>query len=73
MNSRYLTEGRFHELMEFLSFKRLNARWKEGGKMVYWLYQKTSRTTRGRGDVGTSFDTKIVLRTGNRNNFTILL
>ena len=72
-NSRYLTEDLFHELMEHLLFKRLNVRWKAGGKMAYWLYQKSRWTDLGR-DIDTKFETKTVLRQGtNRNNFAILL
>ncbi|KAH8100943.1 putative methyltransferase-domain-containing protein [Cristinia sonorae] len=73
MNSRYLTEDLFNELMEYLSFKRLNARWKDGGKMVYWLYQKCGGPTSERRGANLKFEVKTVLRQGNRNNFTILL
>lgn len=74
MNSRYLTEDLFHELMAFLSFERLNTRWKEGGKMAYWLFQKKSiRPRQESSDKRAKFQTKIALRQGDRNNFAILL
>ncbi|TCD61126.1 hypothetical protein EIP91_009006 [Steccherinum ochraceum] len=72
LNSRYLTEDSFHELMEALSFKRLQSRWKNGGKMAYWLYQKTNWAVEGRG-IDPKFQSKTVLRQGDRNNFSILL
>lgn len=57
-------------LMETLGFAELRCRWREGGKMAYWLYQKQreSRLQDFRG-----FAKKVVLRQGNRNNFAILL
>ncbi|KAG2020521.1 nucleolus protein [Coprinopsis cinerea AmutBmut pab1-1] len=67
-NSRYLTFERFKELMEAVGFVQLREKWKEGGKMVYYLYQKGTSTGPSR-----LFSKKEVLRTGNRNNFCILL
>ncbi|KAF5358494.1 hypothetical protein D9756_001736 [Leucocoprinus leucothites] len=69
-NSRYMTFDHLNLLMESLGFTELRRRWKEGGKMAYWLYEKQC------GPQSRDFDNfmkKTVLRTGNRNNFTILL
>jgi len=51
-----------------IGFHQEQERWKAGGKMAYWLYRKGEpQTTRGK------FHKKVVLRTGQRNNFAILL
>lgn len=58
-------------LMKALAFKQVKTRWKEGGKMAYWLFQKAAPETQVDDD---PYCRKIVLRTGNdRNNFSILL
>ena len=59
-----------NELMDAIGFQQLEERWKPGGKMVYWLYQK--KTSR-KGCFGERFSQKKVLRQGNRNNFHILV
>ena len=60
------------ELMETIGFSRLEERWKPGGKMIYWLYEKQSPPEKKRA--GEHFGRKKVLRLGrNRNNFHILL
>lgn len=69
-NSRYMTFDHFDLLMKTLGFVELRRRWKEGGKMVYWLFQK-EREYQSRGSE--RFSKKSVLRSGNRNNFAILL
>ncbi|TDL27238.1 hypothetical protein BD410DRAFT_714233 [Rickenella mellea] len=69
-NSRYLTFEHLKTLMEFIGFEQIRDRWKEGGKMAYWLYKKTA-TIPHNADGG--WDCKNVLRDGNRNNFCILL
>lgn len=71
MNSRYVDASYVERLMNALSFKQVKTRWKEGGKMAYWLFQKV----RPEGPTDTrAFAKKAVLRTGNdRNNFSILL
>ena len=71
MNSRYLTPDHLLQLMEALSFVEVRNRWKEGGKMAYWLFKKKS-IPKPNIDA-TPFRKKAVLRTGNRNNFSILL
>ena len=56
--------------METIGFSELKERWKPGGKMAYWLYRKDTPAERSSG---TDLGKKMVLRTGNRNNFSILL
>ena len=55
-------------------FQVVRERWKKGGKMAYWLFKKSEKSS---GNVsigkGARFDKKIVLRDGKRNNFCILL
>lgn len=72
MNSRYLTPEHFEGLMSALSFKLVKSRWKEGGKMGYWLFQKTASSTPRDADPA-PYEKKEILRTGKRNNFCILL
>ncbi|KAJ7090219.1 nucleolus protein [Mycena belliarum] len=69
MNSRYLTCERLTVLMEALGFVQVKERWKEGGKMIYYLYQKDN-TKSGSTETWTK---KTILRQGDRNNFSILL
>ncbi|KAJ7074332.1 putative methyltransferase-domain-containing protein [Mycena amicta] len=69
MNSRYLTAEHLTALMQAVGFCQMKERWKPGGKMIYLLYSKG-----GSGSTVTEpFTRKNVLRTGNRNNFAILL
>ncbi|TFK42781.1 putative methyltransferase-domain-containing protein [Crucibulum laeve] len=68
-NSRYLSFPVMKSLMEAIGFIQLQEKWRQGGKIVYWLYQKQeSQKTSFEG-----FRKKSVLRTGHRNNFAILL
>ncbi|KAJ3572799.1 hypothetical protein NP233_g2849 [Leucocoprinus birnbaumii] len=69
-NSRYMTFDHLNSLMEALGFIELRRRWKEGGKMAYWLYEKQHEP---RLQDFEKFTKKIILRSGNRNNFNILL
>ncbi|KAI0273836.1 hypothetical protein BC834DRAFT_855805 [Gloeopeniophorella convolvens] len=69
-NSRYMTREHMKDLMEFIGFSQMEERWKAGGKMVYWLYQRRPPPENGDGE---HFSKKRVLRQGNRNNFHILL
>ncbi|PAV23748.1 D-lactate dehydrogenase cytochrome oxidoreductase [Pyrrhoderma noxium] len=39
-NSRYLTFEHLKSLMDHIGFDTLRERWKDGGKMAYWLFQK---------------------------------
>ncbi|PPQ69864.1 hypothetical protein CVT26_014141 [Gymnopilus dilepis] len=68
-NSRYLTFDSLKNLMGSIGFSEKRARWRKNGKMAYWLYQKTSTSKVSGG----SFCQKVVLRSGQRNNFAILL
>ncbi|KAH9079230.1 nucleolus protein [Lactarius deliciosus] len=69
-NSRYTTMEHMKELMDTIGFHQLEERWRLGGKMAYWLYQKK---TPQEGCHGERFSKKKVLRQGNRNNFHILV
>ncbi|KAF7789548.1 hypothetical protein EIP86_000494 [Pleurotus ostreatoroseus] len=71
-NSRYMTPEHLDTLMEALAFTQLKLKWKQGGKMAYWLFQKSTNPQQSGRDL-TAFEKKQVLRTGNdRNNFAIL-
>ncbi|KAH9060047.1 putative methyltransferase-domain-containing protein [Lactarius vividus] len=69
-NSRYITMEHMKELMDTIGFHQLEERWRPGGKMAYWLYQKK---TPHEGCLGERFSKKKVHRQGNRNNFHILV
>jgi len=68
-NSRYLDFDHLKALMETIGFREVQQRWRPGGKMAYWLYRKELPLH----GVVEQFQTKVVLRQGNRNNFSILL
>lgn len=67
-NSRYITFELLEELMRHIGFHQIKERWKSGGRMAYWLYRKQSPTPSP-----INFLKKTVVRTGQRNNFVILL
>ncbi|KAL0947317.1 hypothetical protein HGRIS_013436 [Hohenbuehelia grisea] len=67
-NSRYLTFEHLNSLMTTIGFAELKSKWKEGGKMAYWLYGKDEPLP-----INGRFHKKQELRSGNRNNFCILL
>ncbi|KAJ7582551.1 putative methyltransferase-domain-containing protein [Mycena floridula] len=69
-NSRYMDFERLTAIMISIGFMEIKARWKPGGKMVYWLFQKCSSK---HSIVPETLRKKEVLRQGNRNNFSILL
>ncbi|KAF8519314.1 nucleolus protein [Hysterangium stoloniferum] len=72
VNSRYLDFDRLISMMTTLGFSLLKERWKTGGKMAYWLFQKSSPPPVVK--MTEMFSKKIVVREGkNRNNFAILL
>jgi len=54
--------------MNAIGFVQMRERCKKNGKMAYWLYRKADK-----GEVIEAFQKKIILRTGNRNNFSVLL
>ena len=60
---------RLDNLMSAIGFVEVKRRWKASGKMAYWMYAK------GGGAIlaTEAFKKKTVLKTGNRNNFSILL
>ncbi|KAI0933850.1 hypothetical protein AcW1_005562 [Taiwanofungus camphoratus] len=73
MNSRYLTPEHFDGLTNVIGFSIIRKRWKEGGKMAYWLLRKSlADTTTGRS-ARAPYQKKTILRQGRRNNFAILL
>ncbi|KAF9234772.1 nucleolus protein [Melanogaster broomeanus] len=69
-NSRYLTFEHLQSLMSAIGFVEIEKKWRQGGKMAYWLYRKVqpdgSSSTR-------DFRKKSICREGKRNNFCILL
>ncbi|KAF8126523.1 putative methyltransferase-domain-containing protein [Boletus edulis] len=67
-NSRYMSFERLQSLMSTIGFVAMEKKWRQGGKMAYWLYRKT----RGEGTLE-KFEKKSVCRLGARNNFCILL
>ena len=70
-NSRYMTAGHLTGIMAAVGFEKERERWKEGGKMAYWLFRKASPAEQV---PPASFEKKVVLREGQqRNNFCILL
>ncbi|KAI0085453.1 nucleolus protein [Irpex rosettiformis] len=73
LNSRYVTPEHLQGLMTTLSYTEVKKRWKEGGKMAYWLYQKTESDKDKPDSEFAPYRKKAVVRSGNRNNFSILL
>jgi len=60
--------------MSLISFEQVHNRWKEGGKMAYWLFKKSSLASHSKFENMNIYHKKIELRKGgNRNNFSILL
>ena len=72
-NSRYMTPEHFDGLMRCVGFEQVHARWKDGGKMAYWLYRRKPRLASATYEDHVRYEKKTVFRTGNRNNFVILL
>ncbi|KAH9946328.1 nucleolus protein [Epithele typhae] len=73
LNSRYMTAEHYKGLMETIGFEEIRSRWKEGGKMAYWLFRRTARPASLSEQQHTLYDKKTTFRTGNRNNFVVLL
>jgi len=69
-NSRYVTFDHLKSLMESVGFSEVKERWKKDGKMGYWLYRKSIPQD---SQSVCAFGKKTVLRTGQRNNFAIIL
>ncbi|KAK0240479.1 nucleolus protein [Armillaria nabsnona] len=68
-NSRYLDFDRLRDIMRAVGFVEVKQRWKETGKMAYWLYTREHPVPATQD----AFTKKSVLRQGNRNNFCVLL
>lgn len=73
MNSRYTTVEHYEGLMGALGFEKLQSRWKDGGKMAYWLFRRLERSTSTTYRDHVLYEKKTVFRMGDRNNFVILL
>ena len=56
--------------MTVVGFKQIQSKWREGGKMVYYLFQKQEPSV---PHDRVLFSKKQELRTGPRNNFAVLL
>ncbi|KAI6151031.1 nucleolus protein [Pisolithus tinctorius] len=70
-NSRYLTFEHLSSLMTTIGFCEVEKKWKQGGKMAYWLYRKVERDT---CSDFSPFRKRSACRQGSsRNNFVILL
>lgn len=66
-----MTLEHMREFMNTIGFSQLEERWKPGGKMIYWLYEKQPSPEKRAGE---HFSRKKVLRLGkDRNNFHIIL
>lgn len=63
-----MTFEQLKSLMESLGFSQIRERWRQNGKMAYWLYKKS-----GKPVPASHFTKKMILRQGNRNNFAIIL
>ncbi|KAI0362723.1 hypothetical protein OH77DRAFT_1467733 [Trametes cingulata] len=74
LNSRYMTPEHFQGLMTAVGFEQLRTRWREGGKMAYWLFRKAPSASSSTYDDHMLYQKKkTVFRQGNRNNFVVLL
>lgn len=69
-NSRYLTFEHLQSLMTAIGFLEIEKKWRQGGKMGYWLYRKVQPDNSSSPH---NFQKKSVCRQGKRNNFCILL
>ena len=56
--------------MNSIGFKQIYKRWKKGGKIAYWLYERVDDADDLKQR---AFQKKVILRQGNRNNFCITL
>ena len=65
-----MTFERLELLMAAIGFVELETKWRQGGKMAYWLYRKILPDGPLKRD---EFRKKSVCRRGRRNNFCILL
>jgi len=66
-NSRYMSFEHLELIMSTIGFTEVKRKWRQGGKMAYWLYRKT-------GPLKTDeVRKKAVCQGGKRNNFCIVL
>jgi 25S rRNA (adenine2142-N1)-methyltransferase len=71
VNSRYLSVSHLQELMAVVGFELVKERWKNGGKVGYWLWAWREPRI---GKVRKRFERKQVLVDGpKKNNFSITL
>ena len=69
-----MTHESLTQLMVAIGFEKVFERWKEEGKMAYWLFRKLSLPEAGEARAVVGFDKKAVLREGGkRNNFCVLV
>lgn len=73
LNSRYLTPEHLDGLLHTIGLSIIKSRWKEGGKMAYWLLRKSAMMAPRAANSTTPYHRKTELRKGKRNNFAILL
>jgi len=66
-NSRYMSFEHLELIMSTIGFTEVKRKWRQGGKMAYWLYRKTGplKTDEVRKEA--------VCQGGKRNNFCIVL
>ena len=55
--------------MTAVGFEKLKEKWKQGGKIIYWLFQKGTQPA----ECDEALHKRVVLRQGDRNNFSIIL
>lgn len=71
INSRYLSVTHLQEIMAVVGFELVKERWKNGGKVGYWLWAWREPRM---GKVRKRFERKQVLEDGpKKNNFCITL
>lgn len=69
-NSRYMSIPKLQEIMAVVGFELVKERWKNGGKVGYWLWAWREP----RRDVRKRFEKKQITTDGpKKNNFCILL
>lgn len=74
LNSRYLTLDHFKQLCECVGLRCVEEKWKEGGKMVYFLFERTPEATpTGLGDAAAFARKRVLVEGPSRNNYSVLL
>lgn len=59
--------------MTAVGFEQVRSRWREGGKMAYWLFKRAQQPASTTYRQHAQYEKKTTFRTGDRNNFVILL